>query len=198
MRLAWALMVLLLLAGPAWAAKEAKEEKDKVGAAGAVTTTAPPTPTVLLPNNERVFSSAEVAILTDLDAKKVELERRTQALELRERLADLMERRLAEKTKELDALKAQIEQLMSGLSGKDNKDLMQLAQMYGAMKPSAAAAVLDKLDNRIVHDVLLRMPVKKSGKIMEALDPIKARIVSEMMAQQRLAGDVPPTTPAAK
>jgi flagellar motility protein MotE (MotC chaperone) len=78
---------------------------------------------------------------------------------------------------------------MTGLSGKGDKDLTQLAQMYAAMKPAAAAIVLNRLDNSIVHDVLMRMPVKKSGKIMEALDPVKARVVSEMMATNPVAGD---------
>ncbi|HEX2859346.1 MAG TPA: hypothetical protein VHP58_04015 [Alphaproteobacteria bacterium] len=179
--------------------EDAKGEAKAEGGHGGGVGTAPAasvTPTVLLPNNERVFSPAEVSVLTDLDAKKVELERRTQALELREKLADLMERRLAEKTKELQTLKSQIELLMTGLSGKDDKDLNQLSQMYGAMKPAAAAVVLNRLDNRIVHDVLVRMPVKKSGKILEALDPVKARIVSEMMADQKVAGDaMNPTSP---
>jgi flagellar motility protein MotE (MotC chaperone) len=167
---------------------EAKEGK-KEGGTGAASSSVPTTPTVLLPSNERVFSPAEVAVLTDLEAKRVELERRAQALELREKLADLMERRLADKTKELQTLKGQIEQLMTGLSGKGDKDLTQLAQMYAAMKPAAAAIVLNRLDNSIVHDVLMRMPVKKSGKIMEALDPVKARVVSEMMATNPVAGD---------
>jgi hypothetical protein len=35
----------------------------------------------------------------------------------------------------------------------------------------------------------MRMAVKKSGKIMEALDPVKARVVSEMMASNPVAGD---------
>jgi flagellar motility protein MotE (MotC chaperone) len=185
---------------PAYAVEEKKEaapaektEGKKEGgekSTGTVSSSVPTTPTVLLPNNERVFSPAEVSVLTDLDTKRIELERRAQALELREKLADLMERRLAEKTKDLQTLKAQIEQLMTGLSGKGDKDLTQLAQMYAAMKPSAAAPVLNKLDNRIVHDVLMRMPVKKSGKIMEAIDPVKARIVSEMMANSQVAGDV--------
>jgi flagellar motility protein MotE (MotC chaperone) len=170
-------------------AAEGKESKKEGATTGTVSSSVPTTPTVLLPNNERVFSPAEVAILTDLEAKRVELERRAQALELREKLADLMERRLADKTKELQTLKAQIEHLMTGLSGKGDKELTQLAQMYAAMKPAAAAVVLNRLDNSIVHDVLMRMPVKKSGKIMEALDPVKARVVSEMMASNPIVGD---------
>lgn len=159
-------------------------------AAPAVGDAAPTTPTISLPRMERSFSPAEAELLQELEQKRIELERRQQALELRENLADMLEERLAARTKELEQLKTDLQGLLMNISGKDDKDLQQLAQMYAAMKPAAAAGVLDRLDNAIVHDVLVRMPVKKSGKILEALDPAKARRVSEMMAVKTMLPDM--------
>lgn len=182
------LVVMLLLAVPVWAAGGGghgeKDDKPKVGDA------APVTPTISLPRMDKSFSPAEAELLQELEMKRQELARKEQALELRENLADMLEERLAARTKELETLKVDLQTLLQGLSGKDDKDLQQLAQMYGAMKPAIAASVLNKLDNAIVHDVLVRMPVKRSGKILESLDPAKARRVSEMLAVKTMLPEI--------
>lgn len=143
----------------------------------------------------RVFSDTEVQVLLELDQQRIEMERRAQALELREKLVDLMEQRLNARVAELQAMKADMEKLLTSASGRDDKELVQLASIYGAMKPAAAANVLNRLDNAIVLDILVRMPAKKSGKLMEALDPAKARYLSEMMAARTPPPAVSATTP---
>lgn len=188
MRMKWLSAVVLgfALVAPGTMASGKAAAEGEGGAVGEVTSTVPVTPTVSLPRNERAFSPAEAEILQELEDRRIDMDRREQALELREKLADMLEARLAERTSQLETLKGQIEKMIGSLSGKDDKELQQLSQMYAAMKPDVAAGVLDRLDNAIVHDVLMRMPVKKSGKILEALDPAKARVVSEMIAQRSL------------
>ncbi len=151
---------------------------------GAVAGGAAPVSQTLIKVGEqgRTFSEAEVQVLQELDSRRLELDRREQALELRERLVDLMENKLNNRVEELNALRAELNALLANVSGKDDAELMQLSQMYANMKPASAAVVLNRLDNPIVLDVLTRMPVKKSGKILEALDPAKARFLSEMLA----------------
>lgn len=170
--------LLLVLVQPAWAAGGgAKKEKEEAVAASNVT----PTEIKL---TERVFSATEVQMLTELDIRRVALDRREQALALREKLVDLLEQRLNARVGELQTLKVELERLLKSLSGKDDGELAQLSGMYGAMKPTVAAGVLNRLDNAIVLDVLTRMPAKKSAKIMESLEPAKARVLSEMLAQK--------------
>lgn len=190
-------MVLVLgLAGPAWAAGGGKKDKEDAAAASNVT------PTEIVPT-ERVFSATEVQMLTELDTRRVALDRLEQALALREKLVDLLEQRLNARVGELQALQGELEGLLKGLSGKDDGELAQLSGMYGAMKPTVAAGVLNRLDNAIVLDVLTRMPAKKSAKIMESLDPAKARVLSEMLAEKtpvpvaKVRADVSATVPAA-
>ncbi len=143
----------------------------------------------------RVYSETEVDVLLDLDQQRIEMERRTQALELREKLVDLMEQRLNARVAELKTLQGELEKLLGNVSGKDDKELDQLALIYGNMKPPVAAGVLNRLDNAIVLDVITRMPAKKSGKIMEAIDPAKARVLSEMMAARTPPPSVSATAP---
>ncbi|MBI1308836.1 MAG: hypothetical protein GC129_03110 [Proteobacteria bacterium] len=190
-------LALVLLAGPLVAPLWAEETaaKPKEGEAAASAGDAAKDEGGLPANQERVYSPTETQLLMELEQQRVELERHTQAVELREKLVDLMEQRLNGRVAELQALKTELEGLLKNVSGKDDKELDQLASIYGAMKPATAAGVLNKLDNAIVLDVLKRMPPKKSGKIMESLDPAKARVLSEMMADQTPLPQVSPTTP---
>lgn len=169
------------------------ETKSEGGAAGETSSTLPTEAPQL--KQGRVFSDTEVQVLLDLDQQRIEMERRAQALELREKLVDLMEQRLNGRVAELETLKGELEKLMTSMSGKDDKELQQLASIYGNMKPAAAATVLNRLDNAIVLDILVRMPAKKSGKLMEALEPAKARYLSEMMAARTPPPSVSDTQP---
>ncbi len=191
----WA--VMLLFSVGAMAKEEAPAAEGHGGETAAGAATSPSVTEAPAINQTRAYSPAELEILQDLEARRTELDRREQALELREKLVDLMEKRLQERVTEMTTLKAQLEELNKGLSGKDDAELNQLSQIYGSMKPAVAAGVMNRLDNSIVFDVLKRMPTKKSGKIMEALDPVKARVISEMMAEKDvvLGTDAKPSTP---
>ncbi len=190
MRCTVSLFISLLIIPNAWAAggggHGGDEEKPKEK---------PETVAPIRESNERVFTPTETQLLMELDQRRIELDRREQALELRERLIDLMEQKLNGRVTELTALKAELEGLLGNLSGKDDKELQQLATMYGAMKPTIAASVMNRLDNMIVLDILKLMPAKRSGKIMESLDPSKARFISELMADRTAPPSVSPTTP---
>lgn len=145
---------------------------------------APPTENLGLSNTERVYSEAEIRILQELEVRRVELERRSQALELREQLVDLMEGQMTTKINELTSLRNELRTLMGNISGKEDGELEQLAQVYEAMKPAIAATILNRLDNFIVYDLFRKMNAKKTAKIMEALDPAKARFISELLAER--------------
>jgi flagellar motility protein MotE (MotC chaperone) len=193
----WVVLALWVVSAPVWAAEHGGGEKPAEGghggAAGDASSTLPAEAPQL--KQGRVFTETEVQVLLDLDQQRIAMERRSQALELREKLVDLMEQRLNARVAELEALKGDLNKLMVSVSGKDDKELQQLASIYGNMKPAAAAQVLNRLDNAIVMDILVRMPSKKSGKLMEALEPAKARYLSEMMAARTPPPSVSSTNP---
>ncbi len=193
MRVAGLMVLLLGLTAQAHAAGGGGGHGGGDEKAGEVSSTLPVEAPQL--KQDRVYTDTEIQVLLDLEQRRIEMDRREQALELRERLVDLMEQRLNGRVAELETLKGELEKLMTSVSGKDDKELQQLAGIYGNMKPAAAAVVLDRLDNAIVLDVLVRMPAKKSGKLMEALNPAKARYLSEMMAARTPPPSVSPTAP---
>ncbi len=178
------LLALVLTVLPAHAQEEAPTEGEETADPGA------PTPEeVELDLDKRAFSATEIDLLQELEARRIELDRRAQALDLRERIVDLSEQRLKEKIKTLTQLETDLNKLLDKLSDKEEDELQQLAKIYSAMKPASAAAVLDKLDNAIVYDLFRRMGNKSTAKIMEKMNPAKARVVSEMLAEK---SELPP------
>jgi flagellar motility protein MotE (MotC chaperone) len=154
---------------------------------------APPAP--MREPAERQFTPTETQLLLEIDRRRIELDRREQAIELREKLVDLMEQRLNTRVTELTTLKAELETLLGNVSGKDDAELKQLAALYGAMKPTVAAGVLNRLENTIVLDIFRNMPAKRSAKIMESLDPAKSRFITELMAERTPPPSVSETLP---
>jgi flagellar motility protein MotE (MotC chaperone) len=144
-----------------------------------------PTPdNVQIDTQRRQFSEMEIKLLQELELRRVELERREQALNIRERLVDLAEARLTNRVTRLETLQTNLERLLKNLSDKEEAELEQLARIYQAMKPAAAATVLDNLDDRIVFDLFKRMKNQNTAKILERMNPVKARKISEMMAEK--------------
>jgi flagellar motility protein MotE (MotC chaperone) len=144
-----------------------------------------PTPEeVTIERKKRDFTNIEVELLQELEKRRVELDRREKAIELRERLVDLAEKRLSERAGKMNELKSDLGMLLNNLSEKEEEELQALAKIYESMKPAAAANVMDRMDNKIVFDVFKRMKQKSTAKIMEKMSTVKARIVSEMLAEK--------------
>lgn len=144
-----------------------------------------PTPeNVSLESSRRLFSEMEIQLLQELDIRRIELERREQALRVREKLADLAEVELKDRVEKMNELQTQLTNLLKNLSNKEEAELVQLAKIYEEMRPQNAAIVLNKLDDNIVFDLFKRMNRKDTAKIMEKMDPIKARRISKMLAEK--------------
>ena len=144
-----------------------------------------PTPeNVALESSRQMFTETEVKLLQELDVRRVELERREQAIRVRERLVSLAEQEVEDRLDKMVALQADLNKLMESLSQKEEGELMQLAKIYEEMRAGNAAVVLNKLDDKIVFDLFKRMNRKETAKIMESMNPPKARRVSQMLAEK--------------
>ena len=144
-----------------------------------------PTPeNVSLESSRRLFSEMEIKLLQELDVRRIELERREQALHVREKLADLAEVELKDRVEKMTELNGKLTVLLKNLSNKEEGELLQLAKIYEEMRPANAAIVLNKLDDNIVFDLFKRMNKKDTAKIMEKMDPVKARRISKMLAEK--------------
>lgn len=58
-----------------------------------------------------------------------------------------------------------------------------LGEYYSGMKPTAAAAILERLDLAVVAEILQGMDEEEAGKILAAMEPERAAQLTEVMAE---------------
>lgn len=58
-----------------------------------------------------------------------------------------------------------------------------LGEYYSGMKPTAAAAILERLDLAVVAEILRGMDEEEAGKILAAMEPERAAQLTEVMAE---------------
>ncbi|GIL41500.1 MotE family protein [Roseiterribacter gracilis] len=145
------------------------------------------------PVPEGNLSTAEVELLQTLATRRNELDQRAQQVEQREALLKVGEDRVNQKVAELNALKLDIEKLLSMRKSKEEAELQNLVKIYEAMKPREAATIFDGLDMPVLLDVVEKMKDQKVAPIFAQMKPERSREVTARLAERR---KLPPTPPA--
>jgi flagellar motility protein MotE (MotC chaperone) len=139
----------------------------------------------LRPN--RPSSPEERALLEKLKDRRDEIETRDRELEMRDNLLRMSERKLDERIGELRSLENQ-----AG-AAKDKSDVKTrykpLVVMYENMKPKEAARVFDRLDVKVLLDLVDHMNARKMSEILAAMEPAAAERLTVAMARKAAAGD---------
>lgn len=115
---------------------------------------------------------------TELDARRAELE---------EVMADVERRH-----HEIDAARTELAAQQLSLDAGEAEALRPLAKTYETLRPSAAAERLEKLEIDTIAKLLNLMRSRSAGKVLEALSPAKAALVSRRLVdlrQQKLEDD---------
>lgn len=131
------------------------------------------------------WSMAEKQVLTELDARRVELERKRQLLDERE--ADLKQQSAAlqERVAELRTLSAQVNQVRKESDAEYESRMEQLASVYVSMAPNEAAPLMAKLDDQIALALLKRMPGKRMGQILSVMDQDRAVLLTKILTDRK-------------
>lgn len=138
------------------------------------------------------WSVAEKQVLTELDARRVELERRRQELDQREEDIKNQAQALAERLAELKSLSTRVSQVRKERDNQYEARLEQLANVYGSMAPNEAAPLVGKLDEETALALLKRMPGKRMGQVLSAMDPERAVELTKVLSDKnKLEEDVP-------
>lgn len=174
------------------------------------------------------IGSSERAILEGLATRRDELDKRAHDLDLRAKLLEATEQRLNERLNQLQSIESQLgvtggagasaaSPAASGSPGGApetpsgspaaaggapamNEQLAALVSLYEGMKPKAAAAVFDKLDNGTLLELAGHMNPRKLSPILAAMDPDKASRITSLMvgaqqAQKRVVVQVEQVAP---
>jgi flagellar motility protein MotE (MotC chaperone) len=144
------------------------------------------------------ISPAEQALLTDLRRRSRALDARARALDARDSLLAAAERRLDQRVAELKALQGKLEALDAARRQRSNDAWDGLVKLYQTMKPRQAATIFDKLSMPVLLAVVDRMDARHAAAILAAMQPERAREVTDRLAALRLGRDAlpAPTTAA--
>ena len=131
-------------------------------------------------------SAEERVLLEKLKDRRTELEARDRELEMRDNLIRMSERKLDDRIGELRSLEGQ-----AGASGKNDPKsrYKPLVVMYESMKPKEAARVFDRLDVKILLELVDHMNPRKMSEILAAMDPAAAEKLTVAMARKAASGE---------
>ncbi len=118
-------------------------------------------------------------LVAALKSKEQELQHRAALLDEKEQRLNLLQKELKKQEQELAASRRRMEQLIADYKALKDEDLSRLVAVYSAMKPAAAAPLLEKLDLKYAVEVILRMPTKKAAKLLSAVEAGKAAEISK-------------------
>lgn len=130
-------------------------------------------------------SEAERNLLLDLRHRRDTLDARAKELDARAAELDAADRKLAARVQELSALQARLEQLDRDRRMRESANWTGLVHVYEAMKPRDAATIFDALDIQVLLAVLDRMQERRAAPILAAMQPDRARLATQMLAELR-------------
>ncbi|GHU03817.1 hypothetical protein FACS1894205_1010 [Alphaproteobacteria bacterium] len=132
-----------------------------------------------------VFTQNEIDVLQKLSERRESLDSRERDISLREQMIAAAESRLDKKIEEMKALQSNMEGMLKTIDEQDERKMRSLVKIYENMKPKEAAKIFNELDLPILLGVLTFMKEQKIALIMEVMDPIKAKELTDAIAQKR-------------
>jgi flagellar motility protein MotE (MotC chaperone) len=128
------------------------------------------------------ISPAELKIIQSLSARRSELDARDQDFATTLPLMVAAEQKLDAKVKALEALKAEMKQMLGQVDEREKAEIDRLVQVYSAMRPKEAAPVLATLEDRVRLPVAAAMRPRTLAAIMAQMTPAQAKELTEKLA----------------
>lgn len=172
---------------------ETLAEKQKPNASSfpdsAVTSSVPQKPEKA-PQEEKALdvlnlTTEEVKILQSLATRRFEIERREKAVNEKEKLIKVMEKRVQEKVTELQSLQDTLKDLVAVREKQQSDELKGLVKIYELMKPEKAAEILSGLGAETLLDLLSGMKDNKLAPILANMNPNIAQQITMALAERR-------------
>jgi flagellar motility protein MotE (MotC chaperone) len=140
---------------------------------------------------EAPISPAERQLLLDLRHRREMLDERARAQDQRDAELAAADQRLSERVRELSALQARLEALEAGRQSHSEENWSGLVKIYEAMKPRDAAVIFDALDMQVLLQVLDRMQARRVAPVLAAMQPDRARLATQLLAEMRTRATTP-------
>jgi flagellar motility protein MotE (MotC chaperone) len=183
-------------AKPSAAPKGATGAMAAMGATGGMPSDAAQAATPATPAAPPV-SDAERALLLDLRHRREALDDRARELDQRSAVVGAAETKLSSRVDQLSALQSRLEQLDNDRKAHDEANWTGLVHVYETMKPRDAAVIFDALDMQVLLAVMDRMQPRRVAPILAAMQPDRARLATQMLAELRTKSVTPASGQAA-
>ena len=199
-------------------AKDAKAATGEARDAAATVPNLPPAakpaavcaPTAAELAKEAGLSPAELQVLQSLGARRGQLDKREQDMDVQLALMAAAEAKLDAKIQALNGMKGDIAKLMVDADEKEQAEIDRLVKVFELMKPKDAAPrmvllddavrlpVASRMKERALSPIIANMPPAEAKKLTEALAERFAEIKKVAAAAQAAAGPLPAAAPAPK
>ena len=137
-------------------------------------------------------SEAERALLGDLRRRRIELDSRAQALDLRDQVQAAVEQRLGARLDQLTSLQQRLEQIEVARRAHDEANWRAMVKLYETMKPRDAAVIFNDLDRPVLLQIIDRMQERRASMVLAAMQPDRARELTAALAAMRVKADAVP------
>jgi flagellar motility protein MotE (MotC chaperone) len=131
------------------------------------------------------LGEGERKLLLDLRHRRETLDARAKDLDQRDAELGAAAKRLTERADELSSLQSRLEGLEAGRQRHASENWQGLVRVYEAMKPREAALIFDALDMQVLLQVLDRMQDRRAAPVLAAMQPDRARLATQMLAEMR-------------
>jgi len=128
-------------------------------------------------------TASESDVLERLSDRRKQLDARERDLDMREKLIGAAEKRVEERIVELKTIEGRIETMFGKRNEQEEAQLAGLVKMYETMKPAAAAAIFNTLEQGVLIDVMSRMKPAKAAPVLAAMTPERAQEVTVVLAR---------------
>jgi flagellar motility protein MotE (MotC chaperone) len=137
------------------------------------------------------YSQVELDLLHNLSKRREELDARERELEIKTKVLDATEQRINGRIEEMKSLQAEVKVLMDAYKEQQDSDVRSLVKIYENMKPVDAATIFNELDMPILLSVIDKMSERKVAPVLAAMSPLKAKEVTEELAELRKSTALP-------
>jgi flagellar motility protein MotE (MotC chaperone) len=117
------------------------------------------------------MTAGERAVLESLQQRRQELETRSRELEVRDSLLRAAEKRIEQRVQELREMEARVTGVEKKKDDEEAAKFKSLVSMYENMKAKDAAKIFDRLDLRILVEVVNGMNARRMSDILGLMTP---------------------------
>ena len=126
----------------------------------------------------------ERKLLSSLQKREKQLDMREKLIESGEKRLALLKKEIVEKIEKLRTTEEELTTVIETYKAECNGKYKELAKVYESTPPARAGSMLEKLDNKTAAGIIMNMRSKKAGAVWGHIPPKKAvAITREITAQ---------------